>query len=696
MAPMTPPMTGRREPRKSARVGGRLVATAILAVAATGLVTLSAPVGSVAAVQDDDWIGVVNAYRSMSGLGLVTENPTWSAEGRDHSCYMLLNGISHHEVPGNPGYTPGGHTAGMNGNVAVSSSVTATPRSHIELWMTGPFHAIGVLRHNLNSSGFGLCASSETSPWRSGATLDVLRGLGDAPRPSIPTVFPGRDSTVPLHRFIAETPNPVTLCGWSGDAGLPLIAMMPSGVSAANSSLTGPNGPVETCTLHPGNTGADATARAVLQSENAVVVVPRQHLATGRYTATVDTDGGSVTWSFDVDPNAPLPNASAPPLGTAQPTAVEPRPTTSTVGPESVFQPITPYRHADSRRSLRVLRLRAGTITPVEMAPPDVTAVSANFTVAGQAGAGYLSAFNCSPVAPDVSTVNFGSLPAANQAVIPLSSGSLCLFSSVDTHVIIDLNGTFRAEGAGTTTFHPLSPSRIYDTRGAAVARLQPGEIRRVKVRGVAGGAPADASAVAVNLTAVLPSAGGWLRAFPCRAGASSDVSNVNFGPGETRPNSAVVPVSNSGEICLQSDVSLDVIVDLGGYFTADGGRRFTALRPLRIVDTRSNSTALNLLTAGTRMAPRQEGSLELAGVYGIPADTRAVSVNVTVVDPAAAGYLSVYPCGSQPSSSNLNFRAEDGAVANGAMVGLGSDGRLCFSADQAVHVLLDVTGVWR
>ena len=691
-------MRGRRERETSgAGVGGRLIASAILAVAATGLVTLAAPVGPAAAVQDDDWIGVVNAYRSMSGLGPVTENPTWSAEGRDHSCYMLLNGISHHEVPGNPGYTPGGHTAGMNGNVAVSSSVDATARSHIELWMTGPFHAIGVLRHNLTSSGFGLCASSTTSPWRSGATLDVLRGLGDAPRPPIPTVFPGRETTVPLHRFITESPNPVTLCGWSGDAGLPLIAMMPSGVSAANSTLTGPNGPVETCTLHPGNTGADATARSVLQSENAVVVVPRQHLATGRYTATVDTDGGSVTWSFNVDPNAPLPSASAPPPATAQPTAIEPLPTTSTVGPESMFEPITPYRHADSRQPLRVSRLRAGTITRVEMAAKDVTAVSANFTVAGQAGAGYLSAFNCSPVAPDVSTVNFGSLPAANQAVVPLSSGSLCLFSSVDTHVIIDVNGVFRAKGSGTTTFHPLAPSRVYDTRGAAVAHLQPGEIRPVKVRGVTGGAPADAAAVAINLTAVLPSDGGWLRAFPCGSpGSSSDVSTVNFGPGETRPNSALVPVSSTGEICLESDVSLDVIVDLGGYFTPDGGRRFTALNPLRIVDTRSNSTALNVLTAGTRMAPGQVGSLELRGAYGIPDDARAVSVNVTVVDPAAAGYLSVYPCGAQPNSSNLNFRPEDGAVANGAMVGLSSSGSLCFTASEAVHVLLDVTGVWR
>ena len=116
----------------------------------------------VSAVADDDWLGVVNTYRAMSGVAPVAANSTWSAEAEAHSCYMLKNGITHDEVPGATGYTPGGDTAGNSGNVAVSSSFSATARSHIDLWMTGPFHAIGVLRHNLGTSGFGLCADNDT------------------------------------------------------------------------------------------------------------------------------------------------------------------------------------------------------------------------------------------------------------------------------------------------------------------------------------------------------------------------------------------------------------------------------------------------------------------------------------------------------------------------------------------------------
>ena len=71
--------------------------------------------------------------------------------------------------------------------------------------MTGPFHAIGILRPKLATSGFGICADAATSPWHSGGTLDVLRGINpQRPTPTTATVFPGRDATVPS---IASSPS---------------------------------------------------------------------------------------------------------------------------------------------------------------------------------------------------------------------------------------------------------------------------------------------------------------------------------------------------------------------------------------------------------------------------------------------------------------------------------------------------------
>ena len=110
------------------RLGRNIIAAAM--VLATGVFVASAPSSVSADVAGDDWLSTVNTYRAMSGLQPVSENTTWSSQARAHSCYMLQNGIAHDEIPGRPGYTSGGDTAGNSGNVAVSSSVSATARNH--------------------------------------------------------------------------------------------------------------------------------------------------------------------------------------------------------------------------------------------------------------------------------------------------------------------------------------------------------------------------------------------------------------------------------------------------------------------------------------------------------------------------------------------------------------------------------------
>ena len=127
--------------------------------------------------KDASWLTTVNYFRQMAGLGPVVEDATLSDGAYKHSCYMLQNDITHYEEAGKPGYTTEGERAGRSGNVAVSSAFNTGARSHIELWMSGPFHAIGVLRKDLVSVGFGKCDMPAAAKWRSGATLDILNGL---------------------------------------------------------------------------------------------------------------------------------------------------------------------------------------------------------------------------------------------------------------------------------------------------------------------------------------------------------------------------------------------------------------------------------------------------------------------------------------------------------------------------------------
>jgi uncharacterized protein YkwD len=205
-------LTSGPTPRRSAR---RWVSIALgLAALGTTVTFGAATTASAVAPAPDDWLGIVNVYRAQSGLAPVSENPTWSVGARNHSCWMLLNGIAHDETPGTPGYTVEGDQAGNSGNVAVSSNSSATPRSHIDLWMTGPFHAIGLLRSSLQQSAFGLCASPPNptnTNWKSAATLDVVRGnvwgaaeAADACRLSRQR---SDDQPDPLHRGNARPEN---------------------------------------------------------------------------------------------------------------------------------------------------------------------------------------------------------------------------------------------------------------------------------------------------------------------------------------------------------------------------------------------------------------------------------------------------------------------------------------------------------
>src|SRR5690606_38579649 len=155
----------------------------------------------------------------------------------------------------------------------------------------------------------------------------------------------------------------------------------------------------------------------------------------------------------------------------------------------------------------------------------------------------------------------------ANQAVVPLEGGALCLYAKADVDVVIDVNGTYTSSADEATAgdgFHPVQPARVYDTRVAG-GRIDAGAERVVQVTGV--GAPNGAEAVALNVTAVGPDHAGYVQVYPCGSPTGAEISTINYLPGDVRPNSAIVPVDEAGRVCLRSKSASDVIVDITGYF---------------------------------------------------------------------------------------------------------------------------------
>lgn len=118
-----------------------------------------------------------------------------------------------------------------------------------------------------------------------------------------------------------------------------------------------------------------------------------------------------------------------------------------------------------------------------------------------------------------------------------------------------------------------LPPCRLASTRGPAGAwgapRLASGEIRVIEAAGRCG-IPADATALAVNLTVVDPAGLGHATLF--EAGAPRPVvSSINFQAGQNRANNAIVPLGGHPRslavYCGAVAGGCDVILDVTGYF---------------------------------------------------------------------------------------------------------------------------------
>ena len=270
---------------------------------------------------------------------------------------------------------------------------------------------------------------------------------------------------------------------------------------------------------------------------------------------------------------------------------------------------------------------------------------------------------------------------------MPLDSqGGICLFSPARTDIVIDVNGSFSAGTAGRLT--ALAPRRLLDTRRDT--QVTAGRVRTVQVESSRSGVPSAATAVVVNLTAVNSTSAGWARVFPCDQVGKSSVSNVNFGHGEIRANSAIVKLSNVGTVCVQSNVAVDIVIDITGYISASG-LRYQAVAPVRLIDTRDPRVGGKRFPAGSIV------QFDVAGLGGIPSPASAASMNLVAVSAASDGFMTMWPCRNgddPPLASNVNFRAGRN-VANGVTVGL-VDQHICLYTVAGSHFVVDVSGVWQ
>ena len=374
--------------------------------------------------------------------------------------------------------------------------------------------------------------------------------------------------------------------------------------------------------------------------------------------------------------------------------------------PGGAYTALTPARIEDSRFGIGALSgpLGPGATAQVQVAgrggvpASGATAVVLNVTVTQPTSDGWLTLFPAGNALPNASNLNFSpGKTVANLAVVRLGTGGkVAVFNSQgSTQVILDVEGYYSDAGAGNTgRFQDVPPARLADSRTGAggAVRLGPGASLDVAVAG-AGGVPATgAQAAVLDVVATSATAFSFFTVYPTGV-ARPDTSNLNFSAGDTAANRVMTKVGAGGKVTIyNASGSTDVIVDVGGWY-ADASATgtlatFQPLDPARILDTRSGLGGVAALGAGGTV------DVQVAGVDGVPASgVRAVILNATVTQPAAPGFLTIYPAGTgRPNASDLNFAAGE-TRPNLVVVEVLAGGKVTVFSSAQTQLVFDVAG---
>ncbi len=169
--------------------------------------------------------------------------------------------------------------------------------------------------------------------------------------------------------------------------------------------------------------------------------------------------------------------------------------------------------------------------------------------------------------------------------------------------------------------FVPVDPVRVLDTRtgtGVPAGKPAPGSVTTVTLAGTQG-VPADATAVALNVTITEATAPGYVTVYPA-GGQAGTTSNLNVeSAGQTVPNFVLAKLGAGGAVSLYAQNGGHLIADLLGYFapvaSSTSGRFVPLAAPVRLFDTR-DPNAVPLANPGDAVNCTSFGTWAQANVW--------------------------------------------------------------------------------
>jgi len=404
-------------------------------------------------------------------------------------------------------------------------------------------------------------------------------------------------------------------------------------------------------------------------------------------------------------------------------------PPTSAAAIGSDYIPVNPVRIMDTRanssgqptdgatlgpvtaNSTTVVPVEGSTVNGASIPTTGVTAVAVSITVANQSSSGYITAYPDGAPVPVTSTLNYlASGTQTNAAIVPLGAdGDFDIYNSSPgtAQLIVDVTGYFTTTTTATqaSTYVPLySPVRALDTRngtGAPQAPIASNSAISLTIAGnTTAGIPANGTntitAVAINLTAINSSGGGYLIAYPDGNDLSTTVpaktTSLTYASSQNIAAALIVPVGPGGKIDIYNSggASVNVTGDISGYYTtATTGQKFHTLSSTRLLDTRRYNPAI-----GTLGPIAANSTITIATPAAINATNPTLDLNITVTQGTAIGDLNIYPDGQPTTASAINWAANQNiANLNVAAASNGNKIDIHNTSSGTVQVIVDVDG---
>lgn len=442
-----------------------------------------------------------------------------------------------------------------------------------------------------------------------------------------------------------------------------------------------------------------ATLGLTVVADTVVVAAPPTTTTTGSTTnttaatttttaATTTTAPSTTTTIATTTTTRPTTTTTAAPTTTVKPTTTTGATTTTTspvaiagFSAPSTFATLQARRILDTRSPANPMRPAETRTVTVDGLPADTTAVALSLVAVNPTGPTYFQVG--APISGVSSAVNVEpNRPVLNNhLIVPVRKGTgatftFDLFNAAGTvHAVADIDGVWTSATSGLG-FGAVSPTRVLDTRTDGQGKLS-GE-RTITIPAV----PAGAKAVELTITGI---GSGWISA---RSGGTgfAGTSSVNLQPGLPTPASATVTLGPGNTVTLRSQLAVDAIVDVTGFYRPGALSYRAALSPKRVVDTRG-------AMAGRAGGPQRNGESVAfsSGVGGAVAS----HVNVTTVGGVTSGWTLTWEgVGVRPLASTGQIHPQ-AVLATSATPLVAAGASVTYTPVGGNHLVVDVYGVF-